>query len=199
MKNRLDRIVTKSGDSGLTSINPNKRISKNSNIVKFLGDLDELNAYLGTLKADLFIINSTENSLEDINGWITRIQHTLFDIGGTISSENMEIFDEKAVVFLEEIIHEINQDLPPLKEFVLPGGSQLGAKAHVSRTVCRRAERSLVNLIENNPECEKYQKNPVLPYINRLSDFLFVLSRRLDRICNLDEQTWETSNKKRNE
>ena len=199
MKNRLDRIVTKSGDSGLTSINPNKRISKNSNIVKFLGDLDELNAYIGTLKADLFIINSTENSLEDINGWITRIQHTLFDIGGTISSENMEIFDEKAVVFLEEIIHEINQDLPPLKEFVLPGGSQLGAKAHVSRTVCRRAERSLVNLIENNPECEKYQKSPVLPYINRLSDFLFVLSRRLDRLCNLDEQTWETSNKKRNE
>ena len=199
MKNRLDRIVTKSGDSGLTSINPNKRISKNSNIVKFLGDLDELNAYIGTLKADLFIINSTENSLEDINGWITRIQHTLFDIGGTISSENMEIFDEKAVVFLEEIIHEINQDLPPLKEFVLPGGSQLGAKAHVSRTVCRRAERSLVNLIENNPECEKYQKSPVLPYINRLSDFLFVLSRRLDRLCNLDEQTWETCNKKRNE
>ena len=199
MKNRLDRIVTKSGDSGLTSINPNKRISKNSNIVKFLGDLDELNAYLGTLKADLFIINSTKNSLEDINGWITRIQHTLFDIGGTISSENMEIFDEKAVIFLEEIIHEINQDLPPLKEFVLPGGSQLGAKAHVSRTVCRRAERSLVNLIENNPECEKYQKSPVLPYINRLSDFLFVLSRRLDRLCNLDEQTWETSNKRRNE
>ena len=199
MKNRLDRIVTKSGDSGLTSINPNKKISKNSNIVKFLGDLDELNAYIGTLKADLFIINSTENSLEDINGWITRIQHTLFDIGGTISSENMEIFDKKAVVFLEEIIHEINQDLPPLKEFVLPGGSQLGAKAHVSRTVCRRAERSLVNLIENNPECEKYQKSPVLPYINRLSDFLFVLSRRLDRLCNLDEQTWETSNKKRNE
>ena len=199
MKNRLDRIVTKSGDSGLTSINPNKKISKNSNIVKFLGDLDELNAYIGTLKADLFIINSTENSLEDINGWITRIQHTLFDIGGTISSENMEIFDKKAVVFLEEIIHEINQDLPPLKEFVLPGGSQLGAKAHVSRTVCRRAERSLVNLIENNPECEKYQKSPVLPYINRLSDFLFVLSRRLDRLCNLDEQTWETSNKRRNE
>ena len=199
MKNRLDRIVTKSGDSGLTSINPNKKISKNSNIVKFLGDLDELNAYIGTLKADLFIINSTENSLEDINGWITRIQHTLFDIGGTISSEDMEIFDEEAVIFLEEIIHEINQDLPPLKEFVLPGGSQLGAKAHVSRTVCRRAERSLVNLIENNPECEKYQKSPVLPYINRLSDFLFVLSRRLDRLCNLDEQTWETSNKRRNE
>ena len=199
MKNRLDRIVTKSGDSGLTSINPNKRISKNSNIVKFLGDLDELNAYIGTLKADLFIINPTENSLKVMYAWITTIQHTLFDIGGAVCSENMEIFDENAVAFLEEIIHEINQDLPPLKEFVLPGGSQLGAKAHVSRTVCRRAERSLVNLIENNPEFEKYQKSPVLPYINRLSDFLFVLSRRLDRLCNLDEQTWETSNKKRNE
>ena len=199
MKNRLDRIVTKSGDSGLTSINPNKRISKNSNIVKFLGDLDELNAYIGTLKADLFIINPTENSLKVMYAWITTIQHTLFDIGGAVCSENMEIFDENAVAFLEEIIHEINQDLPPLKEFVLPGGSQLGAKAHVSRTVCRRAERSLVNLIENNPECEKYRKSPVLPYINRLSDFLFVLSRRLDRLCNLDEQTWETSNKKRNE
>ena len=199
MKNRLDRIVTKSGDSGSTSINPNKRISKNSNIVKFLGDLDELNAYIGTLKADLFIINPTENSLKVMYAWITTIQHTLFDIGGAVCSENMEIFDENAVAFLEEIIHEINQDLPPLKEFVLPGGSQLGAKAHVSRTVCRRAERSLVNLIENNPEFEKYQKSPVLPYINRLSDFLFVLSRRLDRLCNLDEQTWETSNKKRNE
>tara|TARA_B100001939_G_scaffold211376_1_gene181847 strand:- start:73 stop:669 length:597 start_codon:yes stop_codon:yes gene_type:complete len=196
MKNRLDRIVTKSGDSGLTSINPNKRISKNSNIVKFLGDLDELNAYIGTLKADLFIINSTENSLEDVYSWITRIQHTLFDIGGTVCSENIEIFDEKAVVFLEEIIHKINQDLPPLKDFVLPGGSQLGAKAHVSRTVCRRAERSFINLIENNLEYKKYQKSPILPYINRLSDFFFVLSRQLDRLCNLEEQTWE-ANKKR--
>ena len=198
MKNRLDRIVTKSGDSGLTSINPNKRISKNSNIVKFLGDLDELNAYIGTLKADLFIINSKENSLEDVYGWITRIQHTLFDIGGAISSENIEIFDEKAVVFLEEIIHKINQDLPPLKDFVLPGGSQLGAKAHVSRTVCRRAERSFINLIENNLEYKKYQKSPILPYINRLSDFFFVLSRQLDRLCNLEEQTWEANKKRKN-
>lgn len=198
MKNRLDRIVTKSGDSGLTSINPNKRISKNSNIVKFLGDLDELNAYIGTLKADLFIINSTENSLEDVYSWITRIQHTLFDIGGTVCSENIEIFDEKAVVFLEEIIHKINQDLPPLKDFVLPGGSQLGAKAHVSRTVCRRAERSFINLIENNLEYKKYQKSPILPYINRLSDFFFVLSRQLDRLCNLEEQTWEPDKKRKN-
>jgi len=199
MKNRLDRIVTKSGDSGLTSINPNKRISKNSNIVKFLGDLDELNAYIGTLKADLFIINSTENSLEDVYSWITRIQHTLFDIGGTVCSENIEIFDEKAVVFLEEIIHKINQDLPPLKDFVLPGGSQLGAKAHVSRTVCRRAERSFINLIENNLEYKKYQKSPILPYINRLSDFFFVLSRQLDRLCNLEEQTWEANKKRKNQ
>ena len=197
MKNRLDRIVTKSGDSGVTSINPSKRISKNSNIVNFLGDLDELNAYIGTLKADLFIINSTEDSLKDICGWITRIQHTLFDIGGTICSEDIEILDEKAVIFLEEIIHEINQDLPPLKEFVLPGGSQLGAKAHVSRTVCRRAERSLINLIENNPEYKKYQNNSVLPYINRLSDFFFVLSRLLDRLYKLDEQTWEARKKRK--
>ena len=198
MKNRLDRIVTKSGDSGSTSINPNKRISKNSNIVKFLGDLDELNAYIGTLKADLFIIYQTENSLEAIYTWITTIQHTLFDIGGAICSEDLEIFDEKAVIFLEEIIQEINQDLPPLKEFVLPGGSQLGAKAHVSRTVCRRAERSLINLIENNPEYKKYQNGSVLPYINRLSDFFFVLSRLFDRLCKLDEQTWEMSKKRKN-
>ena len=198
MKNRLDQIVTKSGDSGLTSINPNKRISKNSNIVKLLGDLDELNAYIGILKADLFTINSTEDSLKDIYGWITNIQHTLFDIGGAICSEDTEIFDKKAVVFLEGIIYEINQHLPPLKEFVLPGGSQLGAKAHVSRTVCRRTERSLINLIENDPEYEKYRKSPILPYINRLSDFFFVLSRRLDRFDKLDEQIWENSKKRKN-
>ena len=195
MKNRLDRIVTKSGDSGLTSINPNKRISKNSNIIKFLGNLDELNAYIGTLKADLFINNSTKHSLEDVYKWITRIQHTLFDIGGAICSEDMDLFDETAVNFLDEIIHEINQDLPPLKEFVLPGGSQLGAKAHVSRTVCRRTERSLVNLIENNPEYENYRRSGILPYINRLSDFFFVLSRRLDRLSKVDEQTWLTNKK----
>ena len=87
------------------------------------------------------------------------------------------------------------QDLPPLKEFVLPGGSQLGAKAHVSRTVCRRTERSLVNLIENNPEYENYRRSGILPYINRLSDFFFVLSRRLDRLSKVDEQTWLTNKK----
>ena len=96
---------------------------------------------------------------------------------------NMEIFDEKAVIFLEEIIHEINQDLPPLKEFVLPGGSQLGAKAHVSRTVCRRAERSLMNLSKITPNTKNIKK-PSFAYINRLSDFFFVLSRRLDRLVN---------------
>ena len=99
MKNRLDRIVTKSGDSGLTSINPNKRISKNSNIVKFLGDLDELNAYIGTLKADLFIINSTRKFTGRYTGWITRIQHTLFDIGGAISSENMKFLMRRQLFF----------------------------------------------------------------------------------------------------
>ena len=196
MKNRLDRIVTKSGDSGLTSINPSKRISKNSDVIHFLGNLDELNAHIGSLKADLLIKTSTENPMEDILSWIIRIQHRLFDIGGTVCSEKIDAFDEDEVSFLESVIKKINEQLPPLREFVLPGGSPLGAKAHVARTVCRRTERSLINLVENSPLYEKILKKATLPYLNRLSDFLFVLSRRLDQINQSDEQMWKASKKK---
>ena len=197
MKNRLNRIVTKSGDSGFTSINPNKRISKNSDVVQFLGDLDETNAYIGTLKADLFIINANENTLEDICNWIVRIQHTLFDIGGAICSEKVEIFDKEEICFLEAIIQKINEQLPPLKEFVLPGGTPLGAKAHIARTVCRRTERTFVKLSENSLKYKQFNTT-VLPYLNRLSDFFFVLSRQLDKINNFEEQTWIVSRQRKN-
>ena len=198
MKNRLDQIVTKSGDSGQTSISPTKRISKNSSIVHFLGDLDECNAYIGTLKAELFTLNSKKNSLDDVINWLTRIQHNLFDIGGAICSRKIHLFDKGEVSFLEEIISEINQELPPLKEFVLPGGSSVSAKAHVARTVARRSERSLVNVFENNIEYGKYVDSHLLPYLNRLSDFLFVLGRKIDKSRQVHEQVWNNRQKKEN-
>ena len=194
MKNRLDRIVTKSGDSGLTSINPNKRISKNSDVIHLLGDLDECNAYIGILKAELFTKILEKDSYRFFYDLILSIQNNLFDMGGAICSGNLKIFNANETALLSEVISKINEDLPPLKEFVLPGGSSLGAKAHVARTICRRAERSLVNLCEKNIEYRDYIKSPLLPYLNRLSDFLFVLSRRFDELNMIQESTWNKKN-----
>ena len=190
MKHRLDRIVTKTGDSGSTSIRPNNRISKNSPIIHFLGDLDELNSFLGNLKAEMFNQCKNNPEFKKIIDVIKKIQNHIFDAGGSISSLNTNYINKQGLQDIEEWIKKLNKKLPPLEEFVLPGNSILGAKAHLARTCCRRTERSVVNLIESEDLYQELCLELILPYLNRLSDFLFVVGRFCDKTQDLEEEMW---------
>ena len=190
MKHRLDRIVTKTGDAGSTSIRPNDRISKNNPVIHFLGDLDELNSFLGNLKAEMFNQCKNNPEFKKIIDVIKKIQNHIFDTGGSISSLNTNYINKQGLQDIEEWIKKLNKKLPPLEEFVLPGNSILGAKAHLARTCCRRTERSVVNLIESEDLYQELCLELILPYLNRLSDFLFVVGRFCDKTQDLEEEMW---------
>jgi cob(I)alamin adenosyltransferase len=164
----LTRIYTKLGDSGETHLGDMSRVAKTHPRVEAYGDVDELNA---TLAVALHAPGLPEPYAE----WIGRVQNDLFDVGADLSvpdsdetRERLRVVPEQTV-WLEERCDEVNAALPPLKSFLLPGGSPAAAALHVSRTVCRRAERRALLVEDANPE--------VVRYLNRLSDLLFILSR----------------------
>lgn len=167
MGHRLSKIYTRTGDEGYTSFN-HERISKNDLAIEAVGNLDELNASIG-----LVIALSIQD--EDILAALTRIQHDLFDLGGELHSPEHIAITADHITRLETWLDAWNAALPPLKEFLLPRGNASAAAMHVARTVCRRAERSVVALHRRVP----LQNAIILPYINRLSDLLFVLARVL--------------------
>jgi len=177
---RISKVTTKTGDKGETGLGNGSRVSKNHPIIVFLGDLDELNSYLG-----LAIASCNAEGLKD---QLQSIQQDLFNLGGEASmpDSDMSLLSDKCINVLEENIHKMNKNLPPLEEFILPGGDELCAKLHVVRAVCRRAERSCVSLISKN----KYDKN-WLAYLNRLSDFIFVLIRFINQDKGLNETQWK--------
>lgn len=168
MANRLSKIVTRTGDDGTTGLASGARLAKDQPRVATLGDVDELNSSIGLLLA--------EPLPEDIREALSGVQHDLFDLGGELSLPGHSMIAEAHLARIDRLIEQFNAGLPPLKEFVLPGGSRPAALAHVSRTVCRRAERTLVALSHAEPV-------PPLPgrYLNRLSDLLFVLARVLNQ------------------
>ena len=175
MKTRISKVVTKTGDNGTTSLADSTRISKNHKLIHVLGEIDELNSSLGLLIYELK--TSKFSKLNKITKSLTLIQHELFNLGGEISMPNAILITGKEVSRITKEINDLNQDLPPLKEFILPGGSKLASLAHISRTIARRAERNLVGLIEANYlKTVNIEKNG-LPYLNRLSDLLFVIAR----------------------
>ncbi len=177
MGHRLSRIVTRTGDAGSTGLADGRRVPKHDDRIATLGEVDELNSQLGLLL--------TEPLPEDVHALVTAIQNDLFDLGGELALPNHPQVQETHVLRLDEAIAELNAQLPPLKEFVLPGGTRAAALAHVCRSVCRRAERSLVRLGERDP------LSPYLTqYLNRLSDLLFVLARHLNRTAGRAEPTW---------
>jgi len=179
MGNRLSKIVTKTGDNGSTGLSDGQRISKNSLRIHTIGDLDELNSLIGVLLTQ----NPPESLLNDFN----RIQHRLFDIGGELSMPGHEIVGAECSEDLEHLITQYNAKLPPLKEFILPGGSPAAAFCHLARTVCRRAERNLVAL--NTPEPVS---SHILKYMNRLSDFLFVVARVINKEQGQQDTFWQS-------
>jgi cob(I)alamin adenosyltransferase len=176
MANRLTRIVTRTGDDGTTGIADGSRLPKDSPRITAIGSVDELNSQLGVLLA--------EPMTDGVRAELLRIQNDLFDLGGMLALPG-STFDAAKLARLDEAITYHNADLPPLKEFILPGGCRPAALCHVARTVARRAERDYLQLIRNNPS-----SNDGLRYLNRLSDLLFVLSRVLNRASGHAEVYW---------
>ena len=177
MGKRLTRIYTRTGDDGTTGLAKGERIDKDNIRIEVMGDVDELNSLLGILVASRLD--------EDITGYLLNIQHRLFDIGAELSMPGHSIIQSEYVKRLEELIDTFNEDLKPVDEFILPGGTMAGAICHLARCVCRRAERHMASLGRSeflNPE--------TLVYINRLSDLLFVFARVLTLQNNGKEIYW---------
>lgn len=168
MANRLTRIYTRTGDGGETGLADGSRVAKDAPRVEAMGAVDELNSTLGVLLA--------EPLPDDLRACLADVQHDLFDLGGELAVPGHAILADAHITRLEQALDQFNAALPPLKDFILPGGSRAAALAHVARTVCRRAERRVVTLAnsETVPELAG-------PYLNRLSDLLFVASRVLNR------------------
>nr|MBL8412559.1 cob(I)yrinic acid a,c-diamide adenosyltransferase [Dechloromonas sp.] len=136
--NRLSKIVTRTGDAGTTGLGDGSRTTKDSLRIDAIGEVDELNSGLGVLLC--------EDLPDRVRAALTDIQHDLFDLGGELCLPGMNVMTEAQVARLEALAEEFNADLPMLKEFILPGGTRPAALAHLSRTVCRRAERAMVRL-----------------------------------------------------
>ena len=172
MSNRLTQIATRTGDDGSTGLGDGSRVPKDHRRVAAMGDVDELNSGLGVLLA--------EKLPDDVRELLVVIQHELFNLGGELSIPGYQLLKTEAVLRLDEALAHYNEQLPRLKEFILPAGTRSAALAHVSRTVARRAERAVVALAATEPVNEAPRQ-----YLNRLSDLLFVLARVLNR-ANLD-------------
>ncbi|NNJ97963.1 MAG: cob(I)yrinic acid a,c-diamide adenosyltransferase [Gammaproteobacteria bacterium] len=177
MANRLTKIYTRTGDAGETGKADGGRLSKDDRLIHAQGDIDELNSFIGLVASQ---IDDTDLSL-----LFNRIQHDLFNVGAEISM-SQPLVSVSDVAFLEQQLDEYNVTLPPLEEFILPGGGETACLCHVARAVCRRAERSLVALHQNDA-----LGSDLLAYINRLSDLLFVLSRVLTRLAGENEVYWK--------
>jgi cob(I)alamin adenosyltransferase len=178
MANRLSKIYTRTGDDGTTGLADGSRVRKDGPRIEAMGAVDELNSALGMLL--------TEELPARMSATLTGVQHDLFDLGGELSVPGHAVVSESHVARLERELDALNEELPALKDFVLPGGSRAAAAAHVARAACRRAERSLVGLTrtESAPPL-------LLQYLNRLSDLLFVAARALNRYAGRDDVLWQ--------
>ncbi|MCB1886559.1 MAG: cob(I)yrinic acid a,c-diamide adenosyltransferase [Rhodocyclaceae bacterium] len=178
MGHRLSKIYTRTGDAGTTGLGNGNRVSKNSLRIHTLGEVDELNAIIGILLAE-----ELPDAVRDL---LTGVQHDLFDLGGEVCIPGMEMITSPQVSRLEESLDAFNEPLEMLKDFILPGGTRAAAIAHHARTVCRRAERTMVALSQ-----EEAVNDAPRQYLNRLSDLLFVLGRVLNRAAGRDDVLWQ--------
>ncbi len=184
MAKRLTRISTRTGASGATGLADGSRVSKDAPRIQVIGTVDELNSISGLLLC--------EDLPPHVRACLSDVQHDLFDLGGELSMPGHTIVSEAHSKRLEDALDTFNAGLPPLKDFILPGGSRAAALAHVARTVCRRAERELYTLstVESVPP-------PMLQYLNRLSDLLFVLARVLNRHAGGEDVYWQQGKNRR--
>lgn len=183
MGNRLSKIATRTGDQGTTGLGDGSRVDKDALRVHAMGDVDELNSQIGVLLCEALPAAMREALLS--------IQHDLFDLGGELCIPGFEVLTDEHVARLDGWLAQYNATLPALKEFILPGGSPAAAQAHVCRTVCRRAERSIVTLGKSEPLHPAPRQ-----YVNRLSDLFFVLARVLNRHAGGSDVLWEKGRKR---
>lgn len=186
MGNRISKIVTKTGDTGQTGLGNGVRINKSHPRIKTIGEVDELNSAIGYLRS--FPLESSTLTLLEL------IQNHCFELGAELCVPDTTQITIEHVAILEQALETLNQELPPLKEFILPGGTPEGAYCHLCRTVCRRAERTLVELAQN----ETISENSLI-YLNRLSDLLFVLARSINRHSGSSEAMWQSQRLKQSE
>ncbi len=177
MANRLSVIATRTGDDGTTGLGDGSRTPKDAPRIAAIGDVDELNSVIGVLL--------TEDQPAEISADLLAIQHDLFDMGAELCIPGHTALTDEHIARLDARLAHYNAALPPLREFILPGGSRGSAQAHVARTVCRRAERAVVALArvdQVNP--------PVRQYLNRLSDLMFVLARCINQHAGQKDTFW---------
>jgi cob(I)alamin adenosyltransferase len=179
MGNRLSKIYTRTGDDGTTGLGDGSRIAKNSLRVEAYGTVDEANSAIGLVLACASVVG-------DIRNCLTEVQHDLFDLGGELCIPGHRAIEDSFVARLERQLDTFNADLPPLKDFILPGGGQAAAACHLARTVVRRAERRVCALAD-----VEEVRSEVLQYLNRLSDLLFVIARRQAREETGQEVIWD--------
>jgi len=184
MANPLTKIYTRTGDRGDTGLADGSRVPKDAPRVEAMGAVDELNSAIGVLLCEALP--------DDLRLCLTDVQNDLFDLGGELAVPGHEILADNHVARLESALDGFNAMLPALKDFVLPGGSRAAALAHVARTVCRRAERRVVTLATS-------ETVPALagPYLNRLSDLLFVAARMLNRHAGGTDVLWQPGKNRR--
>lgn len=178
MGHRISKVYTRTGDAGTTGLGDGNRVSKNSLRIHSLGEVDELNACVGLLL--------NETLPDDVRVFLVDVQHDLFDLGGEVCIPGMSMISDKQVKKLETALDGWNESLSPLKDFILPGGSRAATQAHLCRTVCRRAERMLVGLAQ-----EEAVNDGPRHYLNRLSDLLFVLGRHLNKVDGHGDVLWQ--------
>jgi len=182
MGHRLSKITTRTGDKGETGLGDGSRVPKDHPRVAAMGDVDELNSALGVLLA--------EELPADLRAALAPVQQDLLDLGGELSIPGHQLVKSERVQALEVQLERWNEKLQPLKEFILPGGSRAAAAAHLARTVCRRAERSVVALARKDKVSEGARQ-----YLNRLSDLLFVAGRILNQAAGVGDVQWRHQRK----
>lgn len=179
---RLTRITTRTGDEGITGLADGQRLPKHHPRIALMGELDELNCELGMLQALL-----PDPDIHELAPLLTRLQHHLFDLGGELAMPGHQALGEAALERLDQAIETLNSTLPPLKDFILPGGSKVAAQCHIARAKTRRVERQWTGTSH-----EIDGLNPIgQAYLNRLSDLLFIMARRLARDTG-EEMLWHS-------
>lgn len=181
MGNRLSKIYTRTGDDGTTGLGDGSRTEKDSLRVEAFGTVDEANSAIG-------VILAADTLTNDIRACLTNVQHDLFDLGGELCIPGHKVVQQEFIDRLERDLDDLNADLPPLKDFILPGGGAAAAACHLARTIVRRAERRVQSLRQ-----EQDINDEVPRYLNRLSDLLFVVARVLARAESGQEVLWDRS------